>query len=211
MIPSTNALVTESSTPTVVPSETRSTTTETTAADDSYEALIAAAPHGRLADFRQGSTSATSERLQNLSGIHFSTPDRSIRCSTGNSGADALVCVSALADTPSTPPQDAPADCTWATDMVTLNSTGYSAGACADRYPVLHRSQILEYGRSLTVGRYSCLSEVEGLFCLVTDAEEGFALTRDGVEKISAGEPAPARLRGVPENDSATSTTAPSN
>lgn len=210
-IPGTNALVTESAPASLSTSQTPVTTsrTYTPAPRDSYDRLISSAPRAGLADFRRGATTAAGERLEGLSGIHFSTPDRVIRCSTGNNGADALVCASDRIDGPDAAPHDAPAGCEWDPNLAVLSASGFSAGGCTNLYPVLYRSHILEYGESIVVDRFSCLSEVAGLYCLAAGSDEGFAITRTGVEKIHPEERAPNDLIGDTPADSSAVTTTP--
>jgi hypothetical protein len=52
---------------------------------------------------------------------------------------------------------------------------------CPVNYGEGTKLQLLGYGRSLTVGRFSCRSETTGVFCMVTALARGFTIDRDGV------------------------------
>ncbi|WP_440714215.1 hypothetical protein [Gordonia sp. FQ] len=209
VIPSKDALTTESSPPTLSESTSvsRPQRSYTIAPGDSYRAVIDDAPHVGVGDFHLGATTPTGDRADNLSGVHFSTPDRSVVCSTGNNGADALVCSSSEVRGTATPPAGTPAGCDWSRDLVVLNSDSLSAGACANLYPVLYRSHILEFGTALSADSFSCLSDVDGLYCLESASDRGFALTRSGYREIQGNDRAPVALRGTA---SSTDTTSPS-
>ncbi|MFC0314125.1 hypothetical protein ACFQNE_05025 [Gordonia phosphorivorans] len=197
-IPATNALITESSTAVAASTSSAARAPRSFVADapDSVAAAIAATPRVGVSDFHIGATTDTGERLDDLSGVHFSTPDRGLRCSTGNNGAGALVCAGDRIDGPSTPPPNSPEGCEWNKNLAVLNSEGATAGGCANLYPVLYRSHILEFGSTLVAGSFRCLSEVEGLYCLESGTETGFSITADGYERIHADDRAPAVLLG---------------
>lgn len=198
VIPETDELITESATPSlsVSTSVTRPSQSFAVAPADSYRRAIDTAPRVGVGDYHRGATSPAGERSDDLSGVHFSTPDRNVRCSTGNNGADALVCAADRVRGRATPPVGSPDGCTWETDLVVLNADGVSAGACANLFPVLYRSQLLEYGNTLSAGGFSCLSDVDGIYCLESSSDKGFAITRSGYEEISGDDRAPAALRG---------------
>jgi hypothetical protein len=108
-----------------------------------------------------------------------------------------------------TPPPDTPTTCQWAGNLVTLDSDGAEDGACSNRYPVLYRSSIVDYGYTISVSRFSCLVEVSGVFCLESRSKSGFALTPTGYRAIEAADRAPAALVGLP--GSATADDRPAN
>ncbi len=208
-IPETNAPSTEVVPSTLPPTTSNRTPTSrsyTVAADDTYRRVISDAPAVGVGAFHLGATTATGERMEGVSGVHFSTPDRQIRCSTGNNGANALVCAGDEAVGRAVPPADAPAGCDWDRQLTVLSSTGAAAGGCSNMYPVLFRSQILEYNSAIRAGSFSCLNDVSGLYCLDSESEEGFALTRDGFEQITGDDPAPDALvaTGIVGNHSQT-------
>lgn len=194
VIPETNALITESA-PTTVSTSVRSSRTPRSyavPAEDTYAHLIGSAPRVGVADFRVGATSPAGERADRLSGVHFSTPDRSIRCSTGNNSTNALVCASEHVAGPAAAGGNAPAGCLWDRHLAVLNADGAAESNCANLYPVLYRSHILEYNSTILARGYQCLSEVEGLFCLDTKTDYGFAITRSGYESFRGDDPVPS-------------------
>lgn len=195
-IPSTNALITETP-PSSLPPTTPTGTTErsyTVAADDSYERAISSAPRVGVSSFHIGATTATGERMTELSGVHFSTPDRGVRCSTGNNGSGALVCTGEQIRGPATARPNSPEGCDWEANLAVLNSDGAASGGCANLYPVLYRSHILEYGTTVVTGSFSCLSDISGLYCLDSGSNEGYAITRQGYQEIHSDDRAPADI-----------------
>lgn len=208
-IPERNALITESSTaaPTATTApKSRSTRSFTTDAADSMASAISTAPRVGVSNYHVGATTDTGERLDDLSGVHFSTPDRTIRCSTGNNGSGALVCAGDRIDGRTTPPPNSPAGCEWNRNLAVLNSESVAAGGCANLYPVLFRSHILEFGSTIVAGGFSCLSDVDGLYCLESDSNAGFALTSDGYAEIHGDDRAPSELLGESARNSQRST-----
>ncbi|GAC56289.1 hypothetical protein GOHSU_04_01580 [Gordonia hirsuta DSM 44140 = NBRC 16056] len=193
-IPGTDAPVTETS-PASLPapspeSSAPASRSYTVAEADSYRKVIGDAPRVGLGAFHIGATTATGERMDDVSGVHFSTPDRAIRCSTGNNGANALVCAGERIDGRKTPAPHSPDGCAWESHLAVLSGSGAAAGGCANLYPVLFRTHILEFGSALSAGSFSCLSDVSGLYCLDSGSAAGFALTRTGYQPIHADQQA---------------------
>lgn len=202
-IPSTNALITESPPSSLPPTSTTSSRTRssyTAPAEDSYKRAISNAPRVGVSSFHIGATTETGERMNELSGVHFSTPDRNVRCSTGNNGAGALVCTGEQIRGPRSAGSNTPEGCDWKSDLAVLNSEGIDTGGCANLYPVLYRSHILEYGTTIVTGSFSCLSDVAGLFCLDSASDAGFAITRQGYEEIQSDDRAPREILGGSES-----------
>ncbi|KJR07824.1 hypothetical protein UG54_09525 [Gordonia sihwensis] len=196
MIPGTNAPSTESPAPSLSPtSASRTVGIRRTEAPWSYERVIKAAPRASNSGFQVGATSADG-RTSDVSGFHFSTPDRGVRCSTGNNGADALVCVGEHVRGAKRA-ADATAECDWQADYVVLDANGPKAGACANSYPVLFRSRILGSGRAINVDRFACLTDSDDLYCVESSSGTGFAITANGYSAIRADERAPASLLGL--------------
>lgn len=196
-IPGTNEPSTEtvpSTLPPTATNQTRATRSYTVAEDDTYRRVISDAPMVGLGTFHIGAATATGERLDNVSGVHFSTPDRNFRCSTGNNGANALVCAGDKIRGRVAAPPGAPTGCDWDPQLAVLSSSGAAAGGCANLYPVLFRSHILEFGSAIRAGSFSCLNDVSGLYCLDSDSDDGFALTRDGFQQITGDTHAPDAL-----------------
>lgn len=197
MIPGTDAPVTES------PSSSLAPTTATRTLGDadtppptwSYERVIKAAPRASNSRFRIGATSASGER-SDVSGYHFSNEDRTLRCSTGTSGADALVCVGTNVKGAKRPPAE-DAVCDWKADYLVLDANGAQEGACANSYPVLFRSRILASGQSLTIGRFACLADSDDIYCVESSSGEGFVVTSTGFQVIKAEDRAPQSLLGL--------------
>ncbi|GAC66525.1 hypothetical protein GS4_02_02360 [Gordonia soli NBRC 108243] len=95
-----------------------------------------------------------------------------------------------------------PSSCRWSSTLVVLDSDGPERGACANRSPVLYRSAIVEYGNTITVSRFSCLSESVGLYCIESGSRSGFAITPTGYRVIDAEDRAPTSLLGGATGDS---------
>ncbi|MEO9330321.1 hypothetical protein ABFT43_20815 [Gordonia sp. B21] len=206
VIPPTDEL----STITEVESASTTTTTREDRADNlpdwTIGRVVALAPRVDNSRFHQGSVSPDSP-IQDSSGFHFSTPDRSVNCSTGTSGTGALACrINNGADAGPTTQRSRPADtsgaCDWRPDYVILTSDGPQRGACANRYPVLYRSSIVDFGHTISVSRFSCLVETVGLFCLESRSKSGFSVTENGYRTIYAADRAPEDL--VPVSDDET-------
>ena len=205
VIPGTDALLTESAAPSLAPTSA----SVTGKADEptspwSMARVIRAAPRSSNSQFQVGSTSVSGE-VSAASGYHFSTEDRSIRCSTGNNGANALVCVSEKIDGARQRPVDAPEKCDWARDYAVVDANGPKEGACTNSYPVLFRSTILPAGNSIVVDRFACLADSSDLYCIESSSGTGFAITSDGYSNIRGDERAPKSLLGL---SPATSTSA---
>lgn len=202
-IPGTDALITESAVPTPSTSSrstgsrsNRPSAPYTVPAGDSYAGVVGSAPRVGVSAFHIGATTPAGERVEGVSGVHFSTPDRTVRCSTGNSGDRALACVSDAIHGRPAPGPGTPDGCTWQPDLVVLSADRVAAGACANLYPVLYRSHILEYGSTISAGDFSCLSDPDGLYCLESRSGKGFEITRTGYSEIHGDDRAPARLHG---------------
>ncbi|WP_051198448.1 hypothetical protein [Gordonia shandongensis] len=220
-IPGTDPVSTESAASSLsATSASRGPDSTRTSAEWSYERIIKAAPRVSNADYHEGATSESGER-SDASGFHFSTEDRSIRCSTGNSGAEALACVGAAVNARKRT-DDGDSKCDWQRDYAVLDANGAKAGACANRYPVLYRSRIVPSGEAVVVDRFACLADNSDLYCIETSSGKGFAVTRDGYREIKAGDRAPRSLLGLsdqstssdvydssPSDDSSPSSVAP--
>ncbi|MFC9982419.1 hypothetical protein [Gordonia sp. NPDC127522] len=192
--------------------EIESSSTTSTTGEDSARNLpdwtigrvVAMAPRVDNSRFHQGSVTEDSP-LQDSSGFHFSTPDRAVNCSTGTNGSSALACrIDEDADDDSSaerPSSDSGA-CDWARDYAVLGPDGPQRGACANRYPVLYRSSIVDFGRTISISRFSCLVETVGMFCLESRSQSGFAITPNGYQTIYAADRAPEALVSVSPEES---------
>ncbi|MFT3714477.1 MAG: hypothetical protein QM774_00620 [Gordonia sp. (in: high G+C Gram-positive bacteria)] len=211
VIPGTDELQTETPTSSIAPaSKSREaiSTAPTIPPRDSLARAIEDATRVSTSGFHVGSEKADDAREEGISGVHFSTPDRAVRCSTDLSPSGSLACVSDRVRGPDSAPASAPAGCDWDGHEVLLNSDGITQGACTNQYPVMYRSTILDFGSAITVSRYSCLSDPEALYCLESGTDRGFAITRNGFSEIHGDDRAP----GVADDDNddplnATSTT----
>ncbi|AZG48641.1 hypothetical protein [Gordonia insulae] len=201
VLPPTDVLSTESEV-TTTSVDTGPTTDDTATALPNWTIgrVVALAPRVDNGRYHQGSVTPESP-LVDTSGFHFSTPDRAVNCSTGTNGTATLAC-RLNGQSRGTPPTDTPAACRWIRNLVTLSTEGPQRGACANRYPVLYRSTIVDYGHTIALARFSCLVETAGLFCLESRSRSGFAVTPTGYREISAGDRAPSALTGISESDS---------
>lgn len=207
VIPTTDPLstITEVESATATSSTTREDRAENLP-DWTIGRVVALAPRVDNSRFHQGAVTPDSP-IQESSGFHFSTPDRSVNCSTGTSGTGALACrinddAGAGRSSRANRPTATSGACEWASDYVILSSDGPQRGACANRYPVLYRSTIVDYGHTISVSRFSCLVERVGLFCLESRSKSGFAVTPDGYRLIYSADRAPEDL--VPLSDEET-------
>ncbi|MGB3698846.1 MAG: hypothetical protein WBA05_15580 [Gordonia sp. (in: high G+C Gram-positive bacteria)] len=194
VIPGTDAPSTQSPVSSLsATSASRTLGTRTAAASPwSYERVIKAAPRTSNSEFQTGATSPDGRRAE-VSGYHFSTPDRGVRCSTGNNGADALACVSdSISGTRR--PADVPDGCDWNRHYAILDANGAEAGACANSYPVLFRSRVLPSGTTFNVDRFACLTVGDDLYCIESGSGAGFAITADRFSTFRADERAPDSL-----------------
>ncbi|ACY22603.1 hypothetical protein Gbro_3405 [Gordonia bronchialis DSM 43247] len=215
VLPPTDELSTE----TEAPSTTSTTTTsrEERAANLpnwTIGRIVSLAPRVENSRFHQGAVTEGSA-LEDTSGFHFSTPDGAAQCSTGTNGMATLAC-RINGDPAGSRPSDAPSNCDWAGNLVTLDSDGPEHGACANEYPVLYRSTIVDYGHTISISRFSCLVETAGMFCLESRSQSGFSVTTTGYHTIFAADRAPESLVGLsddtsssPSDDSTTTTTSP--
>ncbi len=194
VIPGTDAPMTESPSSSLAPTTASRTFGggDETLSPWSYERVIKAAPRASNSRYQIGSTAAAGE-LADVSGYHFSTEDRSVRCSTGNNGADALACVGTNVKGAKPSSRDG-GECEWKPDFVILDANGPTEGACANSYPVLFRSRILSSGESLTIDRFACLANNDDLYCVESSSGTGFAITAAGYMSIRAGDRAPSAL-----------------
>lgn len=194
--------------------EIESSSTTTTTGEDTAQNLpdwtigrvVAMAPRVDNSRFHQGSVTPDSP-IQDSSGFHFSTPDRSVNCSTGTNGRSSLACrINEGGDsgpsTRRTRPSTEPASCDWSPDYAILSSDGPQRGACANRYPVLYRSSIVDFGRTISISRFSCLVETVGLFCLESRSKAGFSVTDNGYRTIFAADRAPESLVALSPEES---------
>ena len=191
--------------------ETESSSTTSRTGEDTAQNLpdwtigrvVAMAPRVDNSRFHQGSVTEDSP-LQDSSGFHFSTPDRAVNCSTGTNGSSALACRidDERDDDPTRPPSSAPAACDWERNLAVLGPDGPQRGACANRYPVLYRSSIVDFGRTISISRFSCLVETVGMFCLESRSKSGFAITPNGYQTIYAADRAPESLVSVSPEES---------
>lgn len=208
VLPPTDRLTTESDTSSSSSSSTSHITeTATELPDWSIGRVISLAPRADNSRYHDGAT-GPQQPLEQTSGFHFSTPDRTVNCSTGVNGSTTLAC--RLNDQPAegNPPASAPSSCQWEANLAVLDSSGPQHGACADDTTVLYRSAIVDFGTTIAIGRFSCLVETDGTYCLESSSDTGFALTTTGYRKIYANERAPAALIGTSDTDSIPSTTA---
>ncbi|WP_157851059.1 hypothetical protein [Gordonia phthalatica] len=196
VIPGTDAPLTESPSSSLAPTTATRTLgdDEETASPWSYERVIKAAPRVSNSRFQIGATSASGER-SDVSGYHFSNEDRTLRCSTGTNGADALVCVGTNVKGAKRPPKEGSA-CDWKADFVVLDANGPQEGACANSYPVLFRSRILSSGQSLSFGSFACLADNDDVYCIESSSSQGFVVTSAGFKAINAKDRAPQSLLG---------------
>ncbi|WOC13283.1 hypothetical protein MP11Mi_23840 [Gordonia sp. MP11Mi] len=205
VIPSADELSTEtkpstlSATPTTARSDSNDVPSEW-----SYERVIKSAPRVSNSEFQIGASTADGSR-EDVSGYHFTSADREIRCSTGNNGANTLACTSDEVKGPTSPPASEDEGCSWNREVAVLSGDGVSEGACDNRYSVLFRSRSIPSGSTISVARFACLSQDSGLYCIESDGGSGFALTDDGFTEIRADERAPESLTGV-ESETAPST-----
>ncbi|MFT3900661.1 MAG: hypothetical protein QM728_10530 [Gordonia sp. (in: high G+C Gram-positive bacteria)] len=207
VIPGTDVLTTESSVgaTSIDPSAAEERDSSSGYWDDlSYGHIINVAPRANSDAYHRGAKTPQSP-LAESSGFHFSSPDRAVLCSTGASGTGTLACTSDRIDGAPAPPRGTPATCQWNPHLATLGPAGAAAGGCADLFPVLSRSTILPFGRTLAAGRFKCLNTVDGVFCLQS-GDTGFAITKDGYRAIRPDERAPRTAGGSGAEDG-TSTT----
>lgn len=200
VLPPTDELTTQSSfsTSTSPSSTTRISETATELPDWSIGRVISLAPRADNARYHDGST-GPHEPLEETSGFHFSTPDRSINCSTVAGGS--LACRLNSRSPDGSAPPGTPTGCDWQANLATLDSRGPQNGACADTARVLYRSAIVDVGTTITVGRFSCLVSTADLYCLESSSNTGFAIGATGYRKIYANQRAPRTLLGLTESD----------
>ncbi len=192
VIPATDRLSTEAESAT--PTTTVVDTSETAALlpRGSMGRVIATAPRVDNADFHKGARTPTAQP-QPAPGFHFSTPQRTVACSIPVGGQATLAC---RIDAPGLRPRSSSArkSCEWLTNVITLSPTGPAVGACSDQYPVLYKSNVVQYGYAIAVSRITCLSAASGLFCIESRSRSGFAIDSEGYRAIAATQPAPRAL-----------------
>ncbi|MBB4137458.1 hypothetical protein [Gordonia humi] len=196
VIPSTDALSTETKPSTLAPTSTTRPESDGVPAQWSYERVIKSAPRVSNSQFQIGATTDHGAR-EDVSGYHFSSADREIRCSTGNDGTGALVCTSPEVKGPRQAPANEDSDCSWDRELAVLSGDGVTEGGCSNRHSVLFRSRSVPVGSAITVGRFACLSQRVGFYCVESGSSSGFALTDDGFDEIDASDRAPKSLTGV--------------
>ena len=208
VLPPTDDLSTETQESiTTTPSVTGTTDEDRaqTLPDWTFERVISLAPRVDNSEFRTGSVTPTSP-LQDTSGFHFSTPDRQINCSTGTNGRNTLACRWNGPDLPATrPPADAGSACDWSPEVATLSADGPTQGACTNQLSPLYRSTIVPFESAISISRFTCLSAPEGLYCIESRSDSGFALTDEGYRAIAADERAPSTLTGSVDTDESAS------
>ncbi|MYR04873.1 hypothetical protein GTV32_00320 [Gordonia sp. SID5947] len=206
VLPPTDVLSTQSEAETTTTAAAPSTPDTAVALPDwTIGRVVALAPRVDNSDYHQGSVRPNSP-IEDTSGFHFTTPDRRVNCSTGTNGSATLACRQNT-ETRGNPPPDTPSSCRWARNLVTLSTDGAQHGACANRYPVLYRSTIVDYGHTISISRFSCLVETAGMFCLESRSKSGFAITPTGYQPIAAADRAPSALTGIPESASPSAAT----
>lgn len=172
-------------------------------AEDSLGHALAVAPRADNSRYRQAAESLDAP-LEDTSSFHFTTPDRRASCSvfdptqtdtaTSDNGGTTLGCRLAEPAANMPVPPDTPPECDWRVDYVTLSNSGPKYGACDANVSILYRSTLIDFGTAITVGRFSCLADVEGLFCLHAGSDVGFSVTDAGYAEISATDVAPPGL-----------------
>ncbi|MFW0792101.1 hypothetical protein [Gordonia sp. CPCC 205333] len=198
VVPPTDQLSTETEAPTTTSaSATRqSSTRETNLPKWTIGRTVTAAPRVDNSRYHKGAVTADSP-LVDTSGFHFTTPSRSVSCSTGTNGRDTLACEATGLEGAQNPPSNTPSTCQWAPDVIILNSSGPTHGACANLYPVMHRGTIVNFAQSISISRFTCLSHISGLYCLQVQSGNGFSVTSDGYREINASDAAPSALLGI--------------
>lgn len=202
VLPPTDELstFTAPSTSTTTTSTVESRDTPNRLREGSIGRVISLAPRADTADYSEGAATRTGPR-GNASGFHFSTPDRTINCST-SVDSRTLVCRvngATLTDEPSTNSSGTDRDatsCDKSKNLVTLTSDGARLGLCGDGKEVnlLYRSTVLPYGTTITMSRISCLTDVSGLYCLESRSKGGFMITGSQFTYLDATDPAPKSM-----------------
>ncbi|GAB16778.1 hypothetical protein GOEFS_014_00200 [Gordonia effusa NBRC 100432] len=206
VVPPTDRLSTETEAPTTTSSTgpQQSSTRETNLPKWTIGRTVTAAPRVDNSRYHPGAVTADSP-LVDTSGFNFTTPSRSVSCSTGTNGRDTLACEATGLEGAQNPPANTPSTCQWAPEMIILSNSGPTHGACANLYPVMHRGTIVNFGQSISISRFTCLSHISGLYCLHAQSGNGFSITSDGYREINAADAAPSALLGI----ASTSTSAP--
>lgn len=195
VVPPTDVLSTESQISTTSATAALESETPTALPSWTIGRVIAMAPRAANSRYRQGSTSPGSP-VRQTSGYHFSTPDRTVNCSTGDNDRNTLACRMENIETRAKRPSTLPSSCDWSESVVVLDSSGSRQGACTNEHPVLYRSAIVDYGDTISVGRFSCLVQTVGLYCLESRSRAGFSLTATGYAPLRASDRAPGALVG---------------
>ena len=209
VLPATDNLSTESDYPTTSTSIVTQSRTATFLASDTIGRVIATAPRADNSRYHQGSTTPDGE-VRDTSGFHFTTPDKAVSCSTAinvEASRRALTCRANDNQSSATRPARTPRSCVWAENLVVLTAERAQQGGCENEHTVLFRSAIVDDGMTISVGRFSCLSDSSGIYCLQSDSQSGFSLGTKGFALINAVDKAPVSLRAASENEVGTTTT----
>lgn len=191
-LPTQNSLVTESST---TSSLLAPSTEETTVrGQKTYQTILNEAAKVNVSHYHNGATSEEASATDTPD-YHFSTQSGDVRCST-ETGAT-LVCSVPNRGYPDVPkPDDASENCDWKSDLVLLDSTGPTQGGCANEVAtVLFNSQKLPYGKALSVGTITCLSDISALYCLDSISNRGLEIGSNIYHEFSGTENAPRILQ----------------
>lgn len=218
VVPPTDTLSTETEPPTTASTsdDEPSSTREANLPQWTIGRTVTAAPRVDNGLYHRGAVTSDAP-LVDTDGYHFTTPSRSVSCSTGTNGRNALACEATGLDGAQNPPTNTPSTCQWAPDIIILNSSGPQHGACANLYPVMHRGTIVNFGQSISISRFTCLSHVSGLYCLQVQTGKGFSVTSAGYREINAADAAPSALLGIasvpttttPDDDSTSTSSQP--
>lgn len=197
VVPPTEPLSTEVSAPASAEyGSTASSTSANNLPQWTIGRTVTAAPRVDSQQYHRAAVT-TDSPLVTSAGFHFSTPDRSVECSTGTNGRAALACDAPGTDGPAQQPASAAPTCQWSPELITLDRRRATHGACANLYPVMHRSAIVGFGYSITIDDFTCLSDSSGLYCLQTESGRGFSVTPGGYRQIESSDPAPSGLLGI--------------
>ena len=196
VLPPTDQLSTESDYPTSSTTIATQSRTATFLPSGTIGRAIATAPRADNSRYHQGSTTPRGPVVE-TSGFHFTTPSRDVSCSTEiNVDASRRDLTCRANDHQSSAPRPArtPRSCAWAEDLVVLTADRAQQGGCQNEHPVLYRSAIVDYGTTISVGRFSCLIDTPGIYCLQSDSQSGFSLSTKGFAPLNAADKAPATL-----------------
>lgn len=196
VLPPTDNLSTESDYPSSSTTIATQSRTATFLPTGTIGRAIATAPRADNSRYHQGSTTPRGPVIE-TSGFHFTSPDRAVSCSTEinvDASRRALACRSNDGQSSAPRPARTPRSCVWAEDLVVLTAERAQQGGCENEHPVLYRSAIVDYGTTISVGRFSCLIDTPGIFCLQSDSQSGFSLSSKGFAPLNAADKAPGSL-----------------